>query len=236
MLIATCDDDIQYCEQVECFVTRLGESLGIEVKCDKYQSGADLLDEDFCKYGIIFLDIDMINENGINVAEKIREKDQRVEIIFLTALIQYAVEGYKVKAYRFLVKPVEYDDFKFQLSDLMLRIDNFEKSNLVLTKDGQDYTVKIEEIMYIEVIDHYLTYHCVNYDLTVVGTMKKAENNLKGHYFVRIHNSYTVNMRYISKVKSQYLILENGIELPLSRGKKEKYRKVYLDFWGDELG
>lgn len=236
MLIATCDDEIKYCEQVECFLTRLGESLGIEIKCDKYCSGAELLKSNFNQYKIIFLDIDMLTENGINIAEKIREKNQQVEIVFLTALIQYAVEGYKVKAYRFLVKPVKYDDFEFQLKDLLLRLDNFEKSNLVLVKDGQEYTVKIEDIIYIEVLDHDLTYHCVNYDITVIGTMKKVETNLQEHYFVRIHNSYIVNMRYISEVRSQGIILENQLELPIARGKKEKFRKTYLDFWGDELG
>ena len=95
MLIATCDDEIKYCEQVECFLTRLEESLGIEIKCDKYCSGAELLKSNFNQYKIIFLDIDMLTENGINIAEKIREKNQQVEIVFLTALIQYAVEGYK---------------------------------------------------------------------------------------------------------------------------------------------
>lgn len=236
MLIATCDDEIEYCEQVESFLTRLGESLGIEIKCDKYCSGSELLKSDFNQYKIIFLDIDMLTENGINIAEKIREKNQKVEIVFLTALIQYAVEGYKVKAYRFLVKPVEYDDFEFQLKDLLLRLDNFDKSNLVLVKDGQEYTVKIEDIIYIEVLDHDLTYHCANYDITVIGTMKKAEAKLQEHYFVRIHNSYIVNMRYISEVGSQGIILENQLELPIARGKKEKFRKAYMDFWGDELG
>lgn len=69
-----------------------------------------------------------------------------------------------------------------------------------------------------------------------IGTMKKVEAKLQEHYFVRIHNSYIVNMRYISEVRSQGIILENQLELPIARGKKEKFRKKYLDFWGDELG
>lgn len=115
-------------------------------------------------------------------------------------------------------------------------MDYFEKSNLVLVKDGQEYVVKIEDIIYIEVLDHDLTYHCVNYDITVAGAMKRVEADLQEHYFVRIHNSYIVNMRYISQVKSQEIVLENRLKLPIARGKKEKFRKTYLDFWGDELG
>ena len=115
MLIATCDDEVQFCKQVELYIKGLGKELGIETKCDKYISG---------KYQIIFLDIELKNENGIDIAEKIRKTNENVEIIFLTAFIQYAVDGYKVKAYRFLVKPVNYDDFVFQLNELFIRINN----------------------------------------------------------------------------------------------------------------
>lgn len=236
MLIATCDDEIQYCNQVENFMIRLGNSLGIDVKCDKYQNGKDLLKSNYNQYQIIFLDIDMNDENGIHIAERIRETNQKVEIIFFTALIQYAVDGYRVKAYRFLVKPIEYEDFVFQLNELLVHLNNSEKSNLILTKDGQEYTVKIEDIIYVEVMDHSLTYHCVNYNITISGTMRKLEHNLKEHFFSRIHNSYIVNMRYITEVRNQNLLLQNGKELPIARSKKETFRQAYLNFWEEELG
>ena len=224
MLIATCDDERQYCDQVEFFVTRLGE----ELQCDKYTSGADLLKNNFQKYKIIFLDIDMKSENGLEIAEKIRESNSKIEIIFLTALIQYAVDGYKVRAYRFLVKPMEYDDFVFQVKGLFLRLGQLEKNNLLVKKEGKDFMVKIEDILYID--------HCTKKDITAPGMMRKVEISLKEHCFVRIHNSYVVNMRFIEQVQSQRLTLLDGTELPLARSKKDTFRRAYLDFWGDELG
>lgn len=198
--------------------------------------GEDLLASDYNKYQIIFLDIELKNENGIDIAEKIRKTNENVEIIFLTAFIQYAVDGYKVKAYRFLVKPVNYDDFVFQLNELFIRINNYEKSNLLLTKEGQKYNIKIQDIIYIEVMDHNLTYHCANCEITVVGTMKKMEKSLNEHYFVRIHNSFMINMKYIAEVRSHTILLKNMVELPVTRSKKEMFRRAYLEFWGDELG
>ncbi len=236
MLIATCDDEVQFCKQVELYIKGLGKELGIETKCDKYISGEDLLASDYNKYQIIFLDIELKNENGIDIAEKIRKTNENVEIIFLTAFIQYAVDGYKVKAYRFLVKPVNYDDFVFQLNELFIRINNYEKSNLLLTKEGQKYNIKIQDIIYIEVMDHNLTYHCANCEITVVGTMKKMEKSLNEHYFVRIHNSFMINMKYIAEVRSHTILLKNMVELPVTRSKKEMFRRAYLEFWGDELG
>ncbi len=235
MLIAACDDEIQYCEQVEQYVMKLAIALDIEIKCDKYKNGTDLLKSNFNQYQIIFLDIDMGSENGIDIAEQIRKTNEKVEIIFLTAYIQYAVEGYKVKAYRFLVKPMKYDDFVFQLNELFVRINNYEKSNLILTKEGQEYHIKIQDIIYIEVMNHNLTYHCTNFEITVTGTMKKIEKSLKEHYFARIHKSLLVNMKYIAEVRSQTVLLKNGEELPVTRSKKETFRHAYLNYWGDEL-
>lgn len=235
MLIATCDDEMQYCEQVENFMIRLGNSLEIDIKCDKYSNGKDLLESNFNQYQIIFLDIDINDENGIQIAERIRETNQKVKIIFFTALIQYAVDGYKVNAYRFLIKPIEYEDFVFQLTELLIYLNNVEKNNLSLIKNGQEYIIKIEDIIYVEVMDHKLTYHCTNYTLTVSGTMQKLENTLREHFFLRIHNSYLINMNYIAEVRSQNLLMTNGNELPIARSKKETFRQAYLNFLGKAL-
>lgn len=235
MLVATCDDEIQYCQQVEQYIMKLAESLDIEVKCDQYGNGEDLLKSDYNQYQIIFLDIDMGCENGIDIAEQIRRTNEKIEIIFLTAFIQYAVDGYKVRAYRFLVKPIQYDEFVFQLNELFVRINNYEKNCLVLKKDGQEYHVKIQDIFFVEVINHDLIYHCTNYEITVVGTIRNAEKNLKEHYFSRIHKSLLVNMKYIAEVRNQTVLLKNGQELPLARSKKEAFRQDYLNFWGDVL-
>lgn len=236
MLIATCDDEMQYCEQIEKFITKLGDSLGIDVKCDKYSSGKELLNSNYNQYQIIFLDINMPGENGICIAEKIRETNQKVEIIFLTALLQYAIDGYKVRAYRFLVKPIEYEDFVFQLSELLIQLNCIEKNKLTLSQNGQSFCIKINDIIYIEIFNHLLTYHCVNYNLNTRGTMQKLESSLKEHFFFRIHKSYIVNMQYIAEIKSMRLFLKNGEELPISRSKRNTFTQAYLDFWGEKLG
>lgn len=229
-MIATCDNEIQYCEQVENYITRLGNSLKIDIKCDNYKNGKELLDSNFNQYQIIFLDINIQDENGIHIAEQIRKSNEKVEIIFLSALIQYAVEGYRVNAYRFFLKPIEYKDFAFQLTELLIRLNNYEKNNLILTKGRQKYTIHIDDIIYIEVIDHNLIYHCIDNNITINGTMRKLESDLQGLFFIRIHNSYIVNMRHVIEVKNKNLLLKNGKELPIARSKKESFRQTYLNF------
>lgn len=236
MLIAVCDDEMEYCNQVEAFLWQLGNELGISIQCDKYISGEEFLKSRFNQYQIAFLDINIQNENGIEIAEKIREVNQTMEIIFLTAYIQYALEGYRVKAYRFLLKPIAYEEFVFQLKELLLRLNDYERNHLKLVSYGQKYELKIEEIYYIEVMNHELTYHCVRGEVSINGNMKQIQERLSQCYFARIHSAYLVNMRQIEKVKNKEVILKNGRSLPLARTKQDEFRQKYLEFWGDELG
>lgn len=236
MLIAVCDDEMEYCNQVEAFLWQLGNELGISIQCDKYISGEDFFKSRFNQYQIVFLDINMQKENGIEIAEKIREVNQTMEIIFLTAYIQYALEGYRVRAYRFLLKPIAYEEFVFQLKELLLRLNDYERNHLKLVSYGQKYELKIEEIYYIEVMNHELTYHCVRGEVSINGNMKQIQERLAQCYFARIHSAYLVNMRQIEKVKNKEIILKNGRSLPLARTKQDEFRQKYLEFWGDELG
>ncbi len=102
---------------------------------------------------------------------------------------------------------------------------------LLLKKSGQDYAIKIQDIMYIDVLDHRLTYHCKDCEITVIGSMKKIEEDLEKYHFVRIHHSFAVNMQHIREVQAQKLILKNGRELPLSRSKKGDFRERYSKYW-----
>lgn len=85
MKVAACDDEMIYCNQVENFFKKISKEYRVEIQCDKYTSGLQLLENDINQYSIIFLDIDMEDENGLQVAEKIRKENQTVELIFLTA-------------------------------------------------------------------------------------------------------------------------------------------------------
>lgn len=235
MLIATCDDEIIYCNQVEELLIKLGKSIGIEIQCHKYCSGEELLKSDFNQYDIIFLDVDIITKNGIKVAEIIRETNQQVEIVFLTALPQYASDGYRVRAYRYLHKPLEYGTLEFELKDLLLKLHDYKKDKLVLIRDRKKYTLNIMDILYIEASDHYLIYYCVDRNISVAGTLKQIEMDLPEHLFFRVHKSFLVNLHYIENVKSKEIIMRNQKVIPIARRKTEKLRNKYADFLGDEL-
>lgn len=109
--IAVVDDEAEQRELIESFLARFACEQRREIIVDTYCNGFDFLSVFDQRYDAVFLDIQMPDANGIQVAEEIRAIDQRVKIIFITNLGQYAVQGYAVRAMDFIVKPLEWESF-----------------------------------------------------------------------------------------------------------------------------
>ena len=88
--------------------------------------------------------------NGMNTARQIRELDKKVEIIFITSLIEYALEGYEVRAYRYLIKPIKYDDLKNNVLNCIKEI-SIQNKYIIVKEQGNRIKLDINEITYIEV-------------------------------------------------------------------------------------
>ncbi|MFR7404193.1 MAG: LytR/AlgR family response regulator transcription factor [Coriobacteriaceae bacterium] len=108
--IAVVDDEAEQRELIESFLARFACEQRREIIVDTYCNGFDFLSVFDQRYDAVFLDIQMPDANGIQVAEEIRAIDQRVKIIFITNLGQYA-QGYAVRAMDFIVKPLEWESF-----------------------------------------------------------------------------------------------------------------------------
>ena len=129
--IVICENDKNDQEFVGSKVVDILDDLNIEYEIKVYNSGDDLL-EGYDKYtDIILLDIQMDGLDGMETARKIREFDDNVEIIFITSFVEYALEGYEVNAYRYLLKPVKDEDFRTSLINC-LNDRNFVKRSIVI--------------------------------------------------------------------------------------------------------
>ena len=104
--IAVCDDEQRFVEQIKKILVEYGTEIQADIRVSEFYDGVMLLDKYECRYDIIFLDIKMPYIDGVEVAEKIRDRDPEVTIIFLTSLLGRAVDGYRVRASNFLIKPV----------------------------------------------------------------------------------------------------------------------------------
>ena len=182
-------------------------------------------------YDIVFMDIELPGKNGMTAAKKLRTLDTDVPLVFITNIAHFAVNGYEVNAMDYMVKPVSYSSFQLKLKKVLAYIEKNKDVSLVITDKDGIHRVPISKIMYIEVISHMLVYHTEDGDIETRGVLKDVEQNLSSRHFLRCNNCYLVNLRHITAVQDQDVIL-GSITLPISRPKK----KTFLDEFTKYLG
>ncbi|MPM21625.1 Transcriptional regulatory protein YpdB [bioreactor metagenome] len=183
---------------------------------------------------LILLDIQLGEINGMDTARKIRILDNNVEIIFITSLIEYALEGYKVRAYRYLVKPVKYEDIKENIINCIKEVE-IKNKYIIIKKQGHQIKLDINEITYIEVQKETITIHTLNEVYKISGTMSNIEEEIDCSRFFRCHKSFLVNLEHIKIIKQYVAILENNEEVPVSRYRFKETKDKFFDLIEDKL-
>jgi DNA-binding LytR/AlgR family response regulator len=145
--------------------------------------------------------------NGLETAEKIREKDESMIIIFLTGLDGYLQEGYRVKAFRYLLKPVNELNFTGTLREAIREITKNQKA--VVGLDGETIFLNLKDIIYVEYINRCTVVRTNKASYESQATMSEWEGILNTGDFFRVHKAYIVNMQFIKEIGKE-VILDNG--------------------------
>lgn len=181
---------------------------------------------------LIFLDIQMPELSGIEFA-KILPKETR--IIFVTAFSQYAIEGYKVNAMDYLLKPVSYDTFlasakkAFDWFSIKTRQETYKQDRFIFVKsDYKLIRVNLDDILYIEGLKDYVRLYLKDGNkLMSLMNMKNLEDNLPKPEFMRTHRSYIVHMSLIQSV-DRFRLVFGDTYIPVSDSYKDEVQS-YLD-------
>ncbi|MDY6596188.1 LytTR family DNA-binding domain-containing protein, partial [Clostridioides difficile] len=216
--VAICEDEKVHQELLIEYLQKLFNELSIDYDLCIFNSGEQLLENYPEDMDIFLLDIQMGELSGMDIARKIRDIDSNtVEIIFTTSLIEYIQEGYEVRAYRYLLKPIEFNDIKNHITACIEEIHNRRDKYLVISNKYENYKIKIENITYIEVQNKDITIHTLDNDYEIKMSMNKIEKELKKYNFIRCHKSFLININFVENVKQYVAILEDGQEIPISR-------------------
>lgn len=196
------------------------KSLSIDIFC--FDNPINFLDNFVSnKYDLIFLDISMPQINGIDVGKKIREKDISTTIVFTTSLIQYALSGYEVNAFDYLLKPINYSSLALTLQR-WLKLQNNNDNSITIKYKNSFIKLDIISILYIEVIDHKLIIHTKNEDYALRDSLDNYIEKLKNYNFSLCNRCYLVNLRYVTKIDDGIAYL-GKIGLVISRAKKKAF-------------
>lgn len=211
-----CEDDATQRKFLKDYILKSVEDICTNIELLEFSSGEELLEQNLEGIDIYFLDIQMFELTGMDVAKRIRERDNTSEIIFITSLLEYIQEGYKVRAYRYLLKPIEYEDLKENIlnciSDIISKRENF----IIVEEQGISYKVGIKDITYIEIIKKDITIHTGHKDYNIKNRIKNLEQELSMYNFFRCHKSYLINMEHIDFIGKDNVMIKN-IEIPVSK-------------------
>lgn len=225
MKVAIVEDEQEAGNLLKEFLLRYASEKQLAITIEVFCDGLEILDDYHPDYDVIFLDIEMPHLNGMDTARQIRQTDSNVILIFITNMMQYAIEGYSVQAMDYILKPVKYFDLSFKLDKVVEMRRKSEKSELILKTKGGQRKVAVADIHYLEVIGHCILFHTVSGEIEVWNQpMSAMEQKLKGLSFARCNASYLVNLRYVTEING--MTAQVGPDkLQISRGK----RKDFLD-------
>lgn len=220
--IAVCDDEQIIMEQLK----KLLETYRPDCMVTMYRSGEGLLDA-FDQYDLIFLDIEMPQTNGMELAAKLRELQYDGEVIFLTSYTDYMQDAFKVRAFRYLQKPVREDQLE---EALCAAEEELQQQYLVLTGE-KVFRIRIRDILYLEAV-HNETYIVTKTgELVVRSSMREIYEMLDPAEFTQTHKSYVVALRAIRYVGNQEVVLQElQPRIPLSRRRQQEVRKAFMEY------
>ncbi len=236
--IAVCDDENFFREEIKEFLIKYLTEHGILYEIDTFSSGAQFVELgiEMLKYNIIFLDINMDQLDGLATARKIREISKDVFIVFITAFVNYTLEGYKVDAVRYILK--NNDSMQDAICECMDAIT--EKTQYAVTWKEFQFNegkkrISLDHLLYIESRLHKLEFHIMEDEIkvyTLYDTLNHVEEMLKDYYFVRAHQSFLVNMKYIKSIKRYELLLSNGIRFDIPRARYKAVEEKFVMYRG----
>lgn len=234
--IAIIDDEKLQADLLEKYVQNWACKKNIRVKTKKFNSAESFefswsMDK---KYNIILLDIQMKGENGIELAKKIRQQDEDLNIIFTTAITDYIGEGYDVSALNYLIKPIKENKLYECLSKAVLKIPRMDK-NILIDIDGGTERLLQNDITYIEAFTHFIEINTENHKYTVRKNISTIEKELDENIFIRCHRSYIVGLRYIKKIGNTELELDNGHVIPISRRQYSNTNMAFIKYFRGDI-
>lgn len=228
--IAVCDDEKVFREQIQEMIAQYLQAHDIAYEITLFEDGTYLYENQVAdRYDIFFLDIQMNEINGMDLAWKLREQNQSAEIVFITVMKEYAFEGYEVEAFRYILK----NDIKQLLPSCLesyLKKRGRKKKIKGTFTDGSE-ELDYDDLIYVESQLRTLCFYTKEGELYQKRKLSDLEKELgDSKEFVRCHQSFLINLGYVKMIKNYVAYLKNDIQIPIAKPKFRDVKQKYLEF------
>lgn len=230
--VGVVEDDPTACQRVLDYMNQYHSETGTEFTISVFDDGEKIVEKYTPTYDILLLDIEMKHMDGMAAARQIRERDDSVVIVFITAAPQYAINGYEVQALSYLLKPVPYFAFRQEIKRSIDMVRRRADDAMLIDTGGKQMRVELSDVLYIESIRHTIIIHTLGGKLSVTGTLKDFEERLAGQSFFRSNSCYLVNMQHVVGVDGQDCVMSNGEALRISRPRKKAFLVALANYLG----
>ncbi len=229
--IAVVEDEKKWDDTFRNYIAEYGAKTKRVFEITSFADGMEFISDYDGGFDLVLMDIAMPHMNGMEAAKRLRAVDGRVCLMFITTLAQYAVNGYDVNAFDFLVKPIEQELFNIKFARAVAHIESKAPKSFVISCAGGVRKMPVDDIRYIESVKHYLFFHTTGGDRKMRASLDEIKAFFENNGFVAINRSLLVNLAFVDGYDNNGVTI-GGETLPLSR----VYRSAFLDKLAAYLG
>lgn len=229
--IAIVEDDKAFMNRIKKYIDTYVMENDVEIDVSCFSDGSELVSDYEPVYDILLMDIEMPRMNGMDAAKVVRRTDDRVIIIFITNMAQYAINGYEVGALDYVLKPVKYFPFSMKLTKAVSSIRESEAVSLLVPYETGVRKVMSDDIIYAEIRDHWLHIITKSQEYKMLGTLKEFANKFEEKHFTCCNHCFCINLKYVTSLEKETVELDGRYELKVSRSRKKQLKQALLDYY-----
>lgn len=222
------EDDVAAADRLSDMINGWAEARGLHVSITRFERAGDLLSRP-ATFDIVFMDIGLPDMSGMDAARALRERDARAVMIFCTTMAQFAVEGYSVNAFDYLVKPVDRASLEITLDGACRLLTREGREDVAVRTSDGIVRLPVADITYVEIFDHRLVWHTDDREIKGWGSLKKLAEELAGKGFALCNSCYLVNLRRVRGVDGDYVTV-GDTSLHCSRTGRKNLMNALVSF------
>lgn len=230
MRIALCDDNPEFLQQTAGLIEQWSAQSQIPSEIYCFDNGDALLSQmSIVHMDIIFLDIIMPLQNGMDIAKELRHNDNVVQIIFLTSSPEFALDSYEVKAKGYLLKPITYEKLKETLDECS-HIFDFPQKNTVLQTAFGYQRIYYHDIEYAEAQNKKVAFYLRTGKVVVTPTplYSLEKQFIENDGFFKCHRSYLVYLPNVDHFSTSEIVMKSGRSIPIARGYRKAFKEAFF--------
>ena len=230
--LAICDDDIILCNWLEQKLLHYGKANDCQISIEIYYSAEQLLNRlEEESYDMLFLDICLEHENGIDIGTEIRKKNygKELRITYISTYQEYAMKLFRIHPFDFLVKPIREEEL-FRVIGELRELLKERKKIFEYTDTKGIHKISYDKILYFYSLGKRVHIVTSEKEYEYRGKLKDVAD-VTEEYFLLIHKSYLINMDYVQNISSKTITMTDGIQIPIPHGKYSELKDKFFDYF-----